>query len=269
MSVTNGASLMCCLREVGDPRKPSNGTLHDFLEILVIAIAAALSDCDTVEDVAYWARTKETWLWKFLALKNSVPSEETFLRVFRALDPKQFESAFRRWVAGIVGALRARALRLMARRCAGPAVLARPPSTWSAPSRQTWGLFSGRRRSPARATRAPPKVVTSGLAVKGNQATLLAAIETTLIDQRESHRGTTATATSTSRMAELSARSPQCCPALGIVDLTDGPGCNTIGGIDSLRQVGDKESPLERRYYISSRALSADNSRQPSVRTGT
>ncbi|MQM29808.1 MAG: ISAs1 family transposase, partial [Candidatus Accumulibacter phosphatis] len=43
---------MCCLREVDDPRKPSNGTLHDFVEILVIAMAAVLSDCDTVEDIA-------------------------------------------------------------------------------------------------------------------------------------------------------------------------------------------------------------------------
>ncbi len=97
---------MNCLSEIDDPRKPSNGTLHDFLEILVIAIAAALSDCDTVEDIAYWARAKETWLRRFLALKNGVPLEETFLRVFRAIDPKQFESAFRRWVGGVVGALK-------------------------------------------------------------------------------------------------------------------------------------------------------------------
>ena len=50
---------MDCLDEINDPRKPSNGTLHDFQEILVIAIAAMLSDCDTVEDIAYWAFMKE------------------------------------------------------------------------------------------------------------------------------------------------------------------------------------------------------------------
>jgi hypothetical protein len=105
MSVTKGASLMCCLREVDDPRKPSNGTLHDFVEILVIAMAAVLSDCDTVEDIAYWAYKKEDWLRQFLPLKNGVPSEKTFLRIFRALDPKQFEVAFRRWVAEVVGTL--------------------------------------------------------------------------------------------------------------------------------------------------------------------
>lgn len=43
---------MECLSEVEDPRRASNGTLHDFQELLVIAVAAMLSDCDTVEDIA-------------------------------------------------------------------------------------------------------------------------------------------------------------------------------------------------------------------------
>ncbi len=86
-------------------RQPSNGTLHDFREILVIAIAALLSDSDMIEDIAYWARKKEAWLRRFLVLKNGIPSEETFLRIFRVLDPKQFETMFRRWVSGVVGAL--------------------------------------------------------------------------------------------------------------------------------------------------------------------
>jgi predicted transposase YbfD/YdcC len=106
MTKTTGASLVCCLGEVTDPRKPSNGTLHDFLVILVIAISAVLSDCDTIEDMAEWGRTKEAWLRNFLVLRNGIPSEKTFLRIFQALDPKQFEAAFRRWVAGVVGALR-------------------------------------------------------------------------------------------------------------------------------------------------------------------
>lgn len=83
MTLTRGASLMCCFREVDDPRKPSNGTLHDFQEVLVIAIAAVLSDCDTIEDIALWGREKEDWLRQFLVLRNGVASEETFLRIFR------------------------------------------------------------------------------------------------------------------------------------------------------------------------------------------
>ena len=94
MTGTNGACLMGCLSELNDPRQPSNGTLHDFREILLIALAAMLSDSDTVEDIAYWARKKEAGLRRFLVLKNGIPSEETFLRIFRVPYPKQFERVF-------------------------------------------------------------------------------------------------------------------------------------------------------------------------------
>jgi hypothetical protein len=90
--------LMELLNEVDDPRRPSNGTLHDLREILVIAICAVLSDADRVEDLGEWARVKESWLRRFLRLENGVPSQDSFLRISRAIDPKQFEAVFRRWV---------------------------------------------------------------------------------------------------------------------------------------------------------------------------
>ena len=93
------------LSELEDPRQPSNGTRHDFREILVIAVCAMLSDADSFEDIALCGRLKADWLRRFLVLKNGIPSQDTFLRVFRVLDPKQFETVFRRWVGGIVGAL--------------------------------------------------------------------------------------------------------------------------------------------------------------------
>ena len=37
------------LSELEDPRQPSNGTRHDFREILVIAVCAMLSDADSFE----------------------------------------------------------------------------------------------------------------------------------------------------------------------------------------------------------------------------
>ena len=96
---------MALLNEVEDPRKPSNGTLHNVQEIRVIAICAVLSDADNVDDFTAWARVKEDWLRRFLVLKNGIPSQDTFLRIFAALNPQQFESVFRRWVGGIIPAL--------------------------------------------------------------------------------------------------------------------------------------------------------------------
>jgi hypothetical protein len=101
MTVTKGASLMCCLREVDDPRKPSNGTLHDFLEILVIAMAAVLSDCDTIEDIAHWGREKEDWLRQFLVLKNGVARPRK--RFCASSEPSTRSNSRRRSAAGWLG----------------------------------------------------------------------------------------------------------------------------------------------------------------------
>ena len=85
--------LISYLDKIYDPRKPSNGALHDFWEIL---IAAVLTDSDTVEDITFWARAEAAWLRRFLVLNNGIPSEEIFRRrILRALDPKEFEEAFR------------------------------------------------------------------------------------------------------------------------------------------------------------------------------
>ena len=48
-------------------------------------------------------------------------------------------------------------------------------------------------------------------------------------------------------------------PAKGGIDAAEWLKCKTIGRIDSVRWVGDRESALEQRYYISSRELSAED----------
>lgn len=44
-----------------DPLKPSNGSRLDFQEMLVMTIAAVLSNCDTMEDVVELSRMHESW----------------------------------------------------------------------------------------------------------------------------------------------------------------------------------------------------------------
>ena len=209
---------MSYLDEIDDPRKPSNGTLQRLPEILVILIAAVL-DRDTVEDITFWARTKEAWLRRFLVLKNGIPSEETFLRILRALDPKQFENMFRCWVGGVVGALSddaglAGTIAIDGKTVRGSGTGGESAIPWSAPLPPSWDWCSARRRSPPRATRSPRFRSAGGaldqgvaghdrrhglpeniakqivakkgdylLMVKGNQPKLLEAIEIAFIDQ--------------------------------------------------------------------------------------
>lgn len=279
---------MVCLNEIDDPRKPSNGTLHDFQEILVIAIAAMLSDSDTVEDIAYWARKKEVWLRQFLVLKNGVPSEDTFLRIFRVLDPKQFEVVFRRWVAGVVGALSGTiavdgktvrgsgsggetAIHMVSAFATelgvvlGQEKVADKSNEITAIPELLEALYikgflvsidaMGCQKSIAR------QITAKGgdylLMVKGNQPSLLEAIETTFIDHHEAE-GIERQSQVEQSHGRIGGQIASVLPAKGVVDMVDWPKCKTIGRIDSLRKVGAKVSDLERRYYISSRELSAE-----------
>ena len=97
--------LMSCLAEIDDPRRAGYACRHDLQDILAIAVCAVLCDMNSFEDMAFWAGHKTAWLKRFLKLEGGVPSHDTFNRVFRILDPRAFEEAFRRWVGGLVPAV--------------------------------------------------------------------------------------------------------------------------------------------------------------------
>jgi len=80
-----------------DPRVERT-KLHKLLDILVIAICAAICGADTWEDAEMFGRAKKEWFQKFLELSNGIPSHDTFNRVFNRLDPEQFRTCFIRWI---------------------------------------------------------------------------------------------------------------------------------------------------------------------------
>ncbi len=71
---------------------------HLLIDIVTIAICAVICGADDWVEVAAVGRGKEGWFRQFLALPNGIPSHDTFWRVFRALDPLQFEQCFLAWV---------------------------------------------------------------------------------------------------------------------------------------------------------------------------
>ena len=84
-------------RRLPDPR--ADNARHALLEVLVIAFAATLAGAEGPSDMAAFGRGKE-WLFRlFLRLEHGIPSHDTFSRVFRLLDPRAFEAAFRRFMA--------------------------------------------------------------------------------------------------------------------------------------------------------------------------
>ena len=87
-----------CFEDLEDPRS-GNAGLHDFHELLVIALCTVLCGGQGAVDMMLFAKAKEPFLRGFLKLKNGLPSHDTFSRLFRLLDPVQFRTAFQRFMA--------------------------------------------------------------------------------------------------------------------------------------------------------------------------
>jgi predicted transposase YbfD/YdcC len=86
-----------CFAEVPDPRKREGD--HDLTEMLFIALMAMLCGAKFCTDIEVFGRAKEGLLGTVLELQNGIPSHDTFSRLFRMLDPKALERAFRRFTA--------------------------------------------------------------------------------------------------------------------------------------------------------------------------
>ena len=84
-----------------DPRTGRNKQ-HYFGEILFIALAAIICQCEGFDDMERFAEGKKTWLKKHLQLPNGTPSNDTFRRVFTAIDPKVFNACFITFTEGLV-----------------------------------------------------------------------------------------------------------------------------------------------------------------------
>ncbi|RPI68586.1 MAG: ISAs1 family transposase, partial [Geobacteraceae bacterium] len=73
--------------------------LHKLIDILVIAICAAICGCDNWEDIAAFGEAKQEWFATILELPNGIPSHDTFSRVFGRLNPDEFRSSFMAWIS--------------------------------------------------------------------------------------------------------------------------------------------------------------------------
>ncbi len=83
-----------------DPRN-GKAKLHYFGEILFIALAAMICGMEGFDDFARFAQLREKWLRKHLKLPSGTPSDDTFRRIFTALDPKNFLPCFIAYVTAV------------------------------------------------------------------------------------------------------------------------------------------------------------------------
>ncbi|MCA1838435.1 MAG: ISAs1 family transposase [Actinobacteria bacterium] len=74
---------------------------HKLGDILVIAVCAVLCGAESFPAIEDFGQVRYAWLKQFLELPNGIPSHDTFNRVFRVLDPVQFQACFLNWMQAV------------------------------------------------------------------------------------------------------------------------------------------------------------------------
>jgi predicted transposase YbfD/YdcC len=85
-----------------DPRHPYFRDRHSLTDVLVIALTAVLCGARSWEAIAAFGTAKQPWFRAIgLQLRNGIPSHDTFLRLFAALNPDAFQQAFTGWINSV------------------------------------------------------------------------------------------------------------------------------------------------------------------------
>ncbi len=84
-----------------DPRG-SQGVLHPFISIVMIALLATIGGAKGWEDIETYGVSHEGWLSSFLPLPFGIPSADTYRRLFERISPTAFEQSFQSWLSGLV-----------------------------------------------------------------------------------------------------------------------------------------------------------------------
>ena len=87
-----------CCDSALDPRDQDNQT-YPFSAIIGTILCAVLSGANTVTAIFDYAKTKHTWLKKWLPLPEQAPGFQVFWWILVRLDPKYMESIFRNWIS--------------------------------------------------------------------------------------------------------------------------------------------------------------------------
>ena len=85
-------SIQECFDNIPDPRVQGR-CMYPLLEVMTIAICAALAGAETWVDFETFGKSKAHWLAEFLKLKSGIPSHDTF--------GDAFQRSFARWVQGV------------------------------------------------------------------------------------------------------------------------------------------------------------------------
>ncbi len=262
---------------------------HKLSDILVIAVCAVLCGAESFPAIEDFGHEREEWLKQFLELPEGIPSHDTFNRVFRLLDPVQFQACFLSWMQAVVEAtvgevvaIDGKALRRSFEKGTAKRAI-HMVSAWATAN----GVVLGQRKVDTKSneiTAIPElldllaltgcivtidamgcqraiaqKIVAQGadyvLALKGNQPTLEQAVERFFVTgpAAEAHRTASAYADQTEQgHGRVETRCAWISDELD-AELTAAawPGLRSLGMVEATRTLGG-ETTVEQRFYLTS-----------------
>lgn len=93
-------SFLDHFKDIEDPRSECNRD-YTMSEILLVTLCAVICGAEGWQDVEDFGKAKIDYLRQFLPYKNGIPSDDTYRRFFRAIDPEKFQELFRSWVESL------------------------------------------------------------------------------------------------------------------------------------------------------------------------
>lgn len=88
------------LKGVTDKRQEGK-VKHPLETILFIAVVGTIANAGSWEEIEEFGKSREEWLKQYIDLPNGAPSHDTYERVFRWIDGKEFERSFILWMREI------------------------------------------------------------------------------------------------------------------------------------------------------------------------
>lgn len=94
-------TIMEHFSELEDPRTHTKKIRHKLIDILIIAICGSICGADDWVSIRDFGKAKFKWLRKFLELPHGIPSHDTFGRLFSLIRPERFQECFVNWIQSV------------------------------------------------------------------------------------------------------------------------------------------------------------------------
>jgi predicted transposase YbfD/YdcC len=96
---------------IEDPRMQRN-QLYTVSEILLVTLLSVICGAEGWQDVENYGKSKIRYLRCYLPYEHGIPSDDTFRRFFRSINPDHFKEIFSRWVKCIANVAEAKVIAI-------------------------------------------------------------------------------------------------------------------------------------------------------------